>query len=92
MAAAVYLLCAGTALICCVLLLRGHRRSRASLLFWSGLCFGGLALDNVVLFIDRILFPETDLSLERLPVVLVALTLLLYGLIWKRSDGDNTNS
>lgn len=92
MAPAVYLLCAGTALICCVLLLRGHRRSRASLLFWSGLCFGVLALDNVILFIDRVVFPATGLSLERLPVGLIALALLLYGLIWKRSDGNNTNS
>jgi len=88
--AVVYLLCAGTALVCCVLLLRGHRRSRASLLFWSGLCFGGLAIDNLLLFIDRIIFPAIDFSLERKPVVLVSVLLLLYGLIWKRKDENNT--
>ncbi len=82
MAAAVYLLCAGTALLCCALLWRGYRKSRAGLLFWSCLCFAALAADNLLLFGDRELLPNIDLALLRAPVALVAVLLLLYGLIW----------
>ena len=49
MASVVYALCALTSLACAVLLLRAYRRSWARLLFWSGLCFVGLALNNVLL-------------------------------------------
>ncbi|MHB0957626.1 MAG: DUF5985 family protein [Pirellulaceae bacterium] len=83
MAALVYLLCAGTALMCCVLLLRGHRRSQAPLLFWSGLCFAALTIDNLLLYADRLLFPHVDLWLYRVPAALIAVGLLLYGLVWK---------
>ena len=83
MAAILYLLCMLTALACCVLLLRGYRRTRVRLLFWSGLCFEGLKLENLFLFLDRIVYPAADLSLWRAPFALVGLSLLLYGLIWK---------
>ena len=83
MAAIVYVLCIATALSCCVLLLRGYRRSRARLLLWSGLCFALLALENVLLFIDQVVFPAIDLSFYQLPVALAAVVFLLYGLIWE---------
>lgn len=83
MAALVYVLCATTAALCAWLLLRGYRRNRTPLLLWSGLCFALLTLDNVVLFVDRVLIPATDLSLSRAPIGLVAVGLLLHGLIWK---------
>lgn len=79
----IYLLCTGTALICCVLLFRGWRQSRARLLFWSGLCFAALTLENFVLFLDRITFPQIDLWWYRTAFTLLALFFLLYGLIWK---------
>ncbi|SNS50973.1 hypothetical protein SAMN06265795_103138 [Noviherbaspirillum humi] len=82
MGAIVYLLCAGTALLCTFLLLRAYLRKRARLLFWSGLCFAGLSINNLVLVLDRIVFPEIDLSLWRLLVALIAMLPLLYGLIW----------
>jgi hypothetical protein len=82
MAAPLYLLCFLTALACGVLLLRGYGRTRFRLLFWSGLCFVALALENLVLYVDRILLPEADLSFLRLSIALVGLALLLYGLIW----------
>ena len=81
MAALLYLLCMGTALACAGLLLRGYRRSRFRLLFWSGLCFCALSLENLILFLDRIIWPEIDLSLLRVAVALVGLAVLLYGLI-----------
>ena len=48
----VYGLCVVTSALCAVLLLRGYARSRVPLLLWSGLCFIGLTLNNVLLFID----------------------------------------
>jgi hypothetical protein len=83
MAALVYLLCAGTALIWCILLYRGYRRSHVSLLFWSALCFAGLTADNFFLFFDRIVFADVEMTLYRRPVALISVCLLLYGMIFK---------
>jgi hypothetical protein len=89
MAQAVYILCAVTSLACAVLLLRGYRRSpRARFLLWSSLCFVGLALNNVMLFVDRVILPDEtqllgiDFALWRSGSALAGLLLLLYGLIW----------
>ena len=82
MAAFLYLLCFVTAFACAALLLRGYQRNRFRLLFWSGLCFIALSLENLILFLDRIVLPEADLSFLRLGIALVGLGLLLYGLIW----------
>ncbi|HEY1718111.1 MAG TPA: DUF5985 family protein [Verrucomicrobiae bacterium] len=79
----VYLLCTGTALVCCVLLFRGWRQSRAQLLFWSGLCFASLTLENFFLFLDKIVFLQIDLWWCRASFALLAVFFLLYGLIWK---------
>ena len=83
MAPAVYALCALTSAVCAALLFRGYRRSRARLLFWSGLCFVGFALNNTVLFGDKVIWPEIDLRLWRTVPALVGLLCLLYGLIWE---------
>ena len=85
MAATVYLLCTGTALLCAVLLFRGYRRSRVRLLFWSGLCFALLTLDNFLFFFEKIIFTSVDLSDLWSPVGLAAVAVLLYGLIWKEN-------
>ena len=83
MAKAVFLLCALTSLACAVLLLRAYGRTHSRLLLWSGLCFIGLALNNGMLVIDRILLPDTvDLSLWRQVAALAGISLLLYGLVW----------
>jgi hypothetical protein len=83
MATLVYTLCALTSLACAVLLLRGYASSRVRLLLWSGLCFAGLALNNLLLLIDKRLVPEMDLSLWRTLPALAGLALLLYGLVWE---------
>lgn len=85
MAAVIYSLCAVTALVCAILLLRSYQRTRMHLLLWSGLCFVGLTASNVLLVIDRIVYPEVDLAIARLSAALVGLLLLLVGLIW---EGD----
>ena len=82
MGAFVYTLCALTCLACAALLLRGFRQTRGALLFWSGLCFVGLTAGNVILVIDRVFLPETDLSTARLATAFFSLLLLLFGLIW----------
>jgi hypothetical protein len=83
MATLVYTLCALTSLACAVLLLRGYATSRARLLLWAGLCFAGLAANNILLLIDKRLVPSMDLSLWRSLPALAGVALLLYGLVWE---------
>jgi uncharacterized protein DUF5985 len=82
MATIVYLLCALTALICTFMLIRGYLNSGYRLLLWSGICFAGLTLNNVVLVIDKLLIVSVDLSVWRTLLALAAMAILLYGLIW----------
>jgi len=79
----VALLCTLTSLICAVLLLRAYVQSRVRLLLWSGLCFLGFAVGNGLLFVDRDVLPDVDLSLVRIIPTFVGMLCLLYGLIWE---------
>jgi hypothetical protein len=79
----IYILAAATCLLCSVLLLRGYKKQRTRLLLWSGICFIGLMLENVMMYVDVVTVPELDLSLVRRLIGLVALSLLLFGLIWE---------
>ena len=85
MAKVVYVLCALTSALCAVLLLRAWASSRTRLLFWSGLCFCGLAINNILLVVDRAIVTGTDLSVVRSGSGLLSVSLLLYGLIWESS-------
>jgi hypothetical protein len=82
MALLVYLLCALTSLICASLLLRSYLANRTPLLFWSSLCFVGLAMNNILLFIDLVIVPTIDLSFYRSLCALIAVLVLVFGLIW----------
>lgn len=82
MNAAVYVLCALTSVLCATLLVRSYLTTRSRLLLWSSLCFSGLALNNVLLVIDKAT-PDIDLSLARTLPALAGMLLLLYGLIWE---------
>jgi drug/metabolite transporter (DMT)-like permease len=77
----VFVLCALTSLACAVLLLRGYSRTRARLLLWTGLCFAGLCINNVLLIVDS-QTPNVDLSVWRSLPAVAGLALLVYGLIW----------
>lgn len=80
----VYGLCVITSALCAILLLRGYARSRVPLLLWSGLCFVGLALNNLLLFVDVQIAPAMiDLSIWRTVPALIGVLLLLYGMIWE---------
>lgn len=82
MAWIIYGLCALTAMLCAFLLLHAWRQGRYRLLLWSGLCFAGLALNNVLLVLDKLVIVSVDLSLPRALTSLAAMSVLLYGLVW----------
>lgn len=82
MGPAVYILGSLTTLACMLLLLRGFARSRRRLLLWSGLCFLGLTISNILIFVDLVMLPSVDLYLLRLLAAVIGMALLLYGLIW----------
>jgi uncharacterized protein DUF5985 len=79
----VYVLCALTSLGCAWLLLRSYRRTRTRLLLWAGLCFAGLTVNNVLLFVDLVVVPTVDLSLLRNGTALASLAVLVFGLSWE---------
>lgn len=79
----VYALCAATSIACAALLLRAYAETRVRLLFWCLLCFVGLALNNVVLFIDKVVVPDADLALLRGLPAFVGVAALVYGLAWE---------
>ena len=83
MSEAVYILCAVTSIACALLLLRGYFASRQRLLFWSSLCFVGLAINNVLLFVDLVVITRLDLSLVRASAGVAAISILLVGLVWE---------
>lgn len=80
---AVYILNALTFASCGVLLLRGYWKGKRRLLLWSGLCFVGLAVSNLLVFVDLVIFPDVDLYVWRLGTAAVSMLLLMYGLIWE---------
>lgn len=83
MAQTIYGLCTLTSLACAWMLLSSYRRNGVRLLFWSGLCFIGMSVNNVLLVLDKLVFTQVDLLPLRLASALVALLLLLYGLIYE---------
>lgn len=83
MAAFIYSLVALTCLACALLLLRSYQQTRVNLLLWSGLCFCCLTASNVLLVLDRIVYPDINLTPARLAAALVGMLLLVYGLIWE---------
>jgi len=80
-ASLIYALCALTSLACAALLLRGYHRTHVRLLWWSGLCFVGLFLNNALLVLDGRI--SQDLSTARTFPALAGVALLLYGMIWE---------
>lgn len=81
MAGIVYILCAILSLSCALLLLSGFRKNKFRLLFWASIGFFGFALNNILLFVDIILVPNTDLLVLRTIPALVGMMIMVYGLI-----------
>jgi hypothetical protein len=85
--AVVYVLCFLTSAACAFLLGRSYSRSRVRLLFWSSICFGFLALNNLALVLDLIVWPDGDLRLLRVVLALAAVVSLIWGFIWDEEVG-----
>jgi hypothetical protein len=83
MAGAVYLLGVLVTFACGALLLRAYTRVSKRLLLWSSICFFGLAISNLLVFLDLVVLPDVDLYLWRLLTAAVSMLALLYGLIWE---------
>lgn len=79
----IFFLCFATSALCAWLLLKGFKRTRFRLLFWSGLCFCCMAVNNLVLILDVHVFPTRDLLAWRLIPALVGVAVLLFGLVWE---------
>lgn len=79
----IYILCAATALTCSAMLWRSYRRNAVRLLFWSSVCFLGLAVENLFLYLDRIALPAVDLRMPHHLAGLLAFSSLIYALIWE---------
>ena len=75
-AEAIYLLSALTSLGAALLLFRFFRRRRTRLLLWSAVSFTGLALNNVLVYVDLGLFPDIDMSVVRSVAGAVAMLVL----------------
>jgi hypothetical protein len=83
----VYLLCLLTSLACAWMLGRSYFRNGTRLLLWSGVCFGFLALNNLALVLDLVVWPEdVDLRLLRLALALAAIVSLLWGFVWESEE------
>lgn len=82
-AVAVYLLCLVTSATCAGLLFRAWRRSRTRLLLWTAVSFFFLALNNLALVADLVVFPSVDLWIWRQVAAAVAIGVLIYGFIWE---------
>ncbi len=84
-ATAVYILCFLTSATCAWLLGRSYVASRTGLLLWSSICFIFLALNNLALVLDLVVWPspEVDLRLPRLLLALAAACSMLFGFIWR---------
>lgn len=83
--AAVYILCFVTSLACAWLLGRSYGINGTRLLLWSCVCFAFLAMNNLVLVLDLVVWPtpEIDLRLPRLLLSLAAVVALIWGFVWE---------
>jgi len=80
---AVYVLCFLASSACAALLLRAWRQARSRLLLWTAVSFVFLALNNLALVLDMVVFPAVDLRILRRAPALAAIAVLLYGFIWE---------
>jgi len=82
----VYLLCFLTSAACAWMLGRSYLRNGTHLLLWSAICFALLAGNNLVLVLDLVVWPEVDLRLPRLLLLLAAIVSLIWGFVWEAED------
>lgn len=77
-----FLIALATSFACMVLLFRAYIQSRLRILLWSALCFVGLTVNSLLLFVDLVLLPTAvDLRVYRHAAALVGMLFLIYGFI-----------
>lgn len=81
--ALVYGLCLLTSVVCAGLLLRSWRQSRSRLLLWTATAFSFLAVNNLFLVADMVIFPNINFWYWRQAASMVAIAVLVYGFIWE---------
>jgi hypothetical protein len=81
MAELTYVLCALASIFCAWLLIRNYLRTRLRLALLACICFAGLALNNILLFVDLVMTPDVDLRIPRALIALVAVGVLVFGLV-----------
>ena len=79
----IYLLCAASSLLVAALLLRQYMRRRTRLVLWSVACFAALAANNVLIYVDLVMFTGVDLLLYRSMAGAAAMFIMVYGLVWE---------
>jgi hypothetical protein len=84
----VYALCFLTSSLCAWLLVRSYRRAPTALLLWSAACFVLLAANNLIVIVDILVVPTSDLRLYRLLLSLAAVSVLLFGFVWDMGEGQ----
>lgn len=84
--AIVYVLCFLTSAACAWLLGRSFARTRTRLLLWSSVCFTFLALNNLLVVFDLVIWPEKDFRLARLVLAFAAVVSLIWGFVWEVED------
>lgn len=77
----VYGLCMVTSCLCAGALIQQYRKTQLKLLFWSGVCFVGFALNNMLLMLDYLLPPTIDLSVARAIPALLGLMVMIIAFI-----------
>ena len=82
----VYLLCFLTSAACAWLLMRSYVRSGSGMLFWSAACFLLLAVNNGIVILDMLVIESLSLMPWRLAASLAAVSLLLFGFIWRGDE------
>ncbi|MEO8113224.1 MAG: DUF5985 family protein [Phenylobacterium sp.] len=78
-----YGLCLLASASCAVLLGRAYVRSRTRLLLWTAVSFCFFGLNNLLLFIDMLVLPNTDLWVWRQAAAGAGLGVLIFGFIWE---------
>jgi dolichyl-phosphate-mannose--protein O-mannosyl transferase len=82
--ALVYMFCFITCAVCAGLLVRSWFKTRTRLILWIAISFVFLAVNNFFLFADTTLTPpDTDLRPLRVISGVLAVSVLIFGLIWE---------
>ena len=85
--AVVYILCFLTSAACAWMLGRSYFRSGTRLLLWSAVCFLFLAVNNLLLVLDLVVWPDdVDLRIPRLLLSLAAVLSLIWGFVWEAEE------